>query len=420
MSQPRHRLLATGFTSTLFWHLLLAIPARRLVMLVLLALTMMPASAQMWDSLATSDYRVDTAMTRTLRVEIDNLTFFRDNEYSSTMTKGYSLPGLWIEPRLAYTPHRQIDLEVGLHACIFHGANKYPNYVYHDIGRWKGSQYQRGAHALPWVRARAQLKHLTVVLGDIYGGQNHQLAEPLFNAEANLSQDPEAGLQLLWDRKHLHADTWLNWQSYIFEEDSHQEAFTVGASWRVMPGDTRKDLRWYIPVQLVIQHRGGEQDTTAMGVQTLANASAGVGLSWSPQGRKVLSRVQAQADVMATYQQSGSLWPFDTGAAFHATAGVTLWQGLLLRAGYFNAPKHFVSLYGNHFFSTLSVRDGVSHDGIGTAYAHVEYSHVFARQYVLGAEGEFFQSSMPGRNETNFSFGLYLRVNPSIVIKRWR
>jgi hypothetical protein len=26
-------------------------------------------------------------------------------------------------------------LEVGLHASLFHGANKYPNYVYHDIGR---------------------------------------------------------------------------------------------------------------------------------------------------------------------------------------------------------------------------------------------------------------------------------------------
>ncbi|HBC29588.1 MAG TPA: hypothetical protein DC006_08125, partial [Prevotellaceae bacterium] len=161
------------------WHVLPCQTIRRAGILFLMLLVLLPARAQMWDSLATSDYRVDTALTRTLRVEIDNLTFFRDNEYSSTMSKGYSLPGLWIEPRLAYTPHRQIDLEAGLHASIFHGANKYPNYVYHDMARWKGNQYQRGAHALPWVRARAQLKHLTIVLGDIYGGQNHRLVEPL-------------------------------------------------------------------------------------------------------------------------------------------------------------------------------------------------------------------------------------------------
>lgn len=391
-----------------------------MLMACLACMTMIPVRAQMWDSLATCDYRVDTTLTRTLRVEVDNLTFFCDNEYSSTLTKGYSLPGLWIEPRLAYAPHQQIDIEVGLHASLFHGANKYPNYVYHDIARWKGSQYQRGAHVLPWVRARAQFRHLTVVLGDIYGGQNHQLVEPLFSAETNLSQDPEAGMQLLWDRKHLHADTWLNWQSYIFEEDSHQEAFTVGASWKVMPGDTHKALRWYIPVQMVIQHRGGEQDTTAMGVQTIMNASAGAGLSWNPRGRKALTRVFAEADVLMAYQQSGSLWPFDTGAAVHATAGLSLWQRLHLRAGYFHAPDHFVSLYGNHFFSTVSVRDGRSHDGIGTAYAHVEYSHVLARRYVLGAEGELFSSHLPGRNESNFSFGLYVRVNPSIIVKRWR
>lgn len=69
---------------------------------------------------------------------------------------------------------------------------------------------------------------------------------------------------------------------------------------------------------------------------------------------------------MVAYQQSGSIWPFDGGAAYHVGAGVTLWQRLLLRGGYFNAPEHFVSLYGNHFFGTLSVRNGQSYDGIGT------------------------------------------------------
>ena len=407
-------------TSIDFWGTYRHMSLFAYVSVLLLSVLPVPAKAQMWDSLATTDYRVDSSMTRTLRVVVDNLSFFRDNEYSSTLTKGYSLPGLWIQPRLAYTPHRQIDLELGLHAAIFQGANKYPNYVYHDIAVWKGSQYQRGAHVLPWIRARAQFKNLTVVMGDIYGGQNHQLMEPLFHPETNLSQDPEAGFQLLWDRKHLHADTWLNWQSFIFEEDSHQEAFTVGASWKIYPGDTNKSLRWYVPVQLVIQHRGGEQDTTAMGVQTIANAATGAGITWTPHSSRTLTRLFAEADALFACQQSGHLWPFDNGAAFHATAGVSLWQRLHIRGGYFIAPKHFVSLYGNHFFSTLSVRDGKSHDGISTAYAHVEYNHVFAKRYVLGAEAELFQCSLSTRNESNFSFGLYLRVNPEFIIKRWK
>ena len=36
--------------------------------------------AQMWDSLATTSYRIVPSSLRQLRVEVDNLSFFRDNE----------------------------------------------------------------------------------------------------------------------------------------------------------------------------------------------------------------------------------------------------------------------------------------------------------------------------------------------------
>jgi len=193
----------------------------------------------MWEQLASSPYRLDTADVRALKVELESLSFFRDNEFNSPLADGYSLPGLWVQPKLTYMPLRQIKLELGLQALIFNGANRYPNYVYHDIAYWKGNQYTKGAHLLPWFRAQADFRHLSIVLGDIYGGQNHGLIEPLFNQETNLTQDPEMGFQLLWDRPRLHADVWLNWQSYIFREDTHQEAFTVGATWRIMPGRQR-------------------------------------------------------------------------------------------------------------------------------------------------------------------------------------
>lgn len=388
--------------------------------------------AQMWDQLARSSYRIRQSDLRALRVEVDALTFFRDNEYSSKLTKGYSLPGLWVEPKLVYTPLSQIELELGAHALIFDGANKYPCYVYHDIGRWKGSQHQHGAHALPWLRAKADFKHLTVVMGDIYGGQNHRLAVPLWNAEANLSQDPEMGFQLLWDRNkigtsgiwNVHMDTWLNWQSYIFEEDSHQEAFTVGSAWKVGFLSPWSKVRWYMPLQLVIQHRGGEQDTTSMGVQTLCNASVGLGMHWYPTTRTV-KRVNAEASVLATYQQSGTLWPFDTGVAYHVTAGADFRRGISLRGGAFRAPHHFVSLYGSPFFSTLSVRDRESHRGITTAYLRADYHYTFHHDYVLGAEAEAYQCWLgrstlhPKSDELNFSFGIYLRLHPSILLKKW-
>ena len=96
--------------------------------------------AQMWDSLATTPYRITPSSLRQLRVEVDNLSFFRDNEYSSSLTKGYSLPGLWVQPKLTYVPLSAIKLELGLHALVFNGANKYPCDVYHDIATGKGNQ----------------------------------------------------------------------------------------------------------------------------------------------------------------------------------------------------------------------------------------------------------------------------------------
>ncbi len=377
----------------------------------------------MWEKLVCKDHRIAPSDVRTLYIEIDNLSFFRDNEYSSTLTKGYSLPGLWIQPRLTYAPIEQIGLEIGLHATIFNGANKYPNYVYHDIATWKGNQYQSGAHILPWVRAKAQFKHLTAVLGNIYGGQNHRLITPLFNPETNLSQDPETGFQLLWQRGRVKMDTWLNWQSFIFEEVSHQEAFTVGSAWRIGLGKKQQPnrLKWEIPVQVVIQHRGGEQDVTSLGVQTICNGSAGLTVRQeAARTSGAFSHWGAEIHALGAYQQSGSLWPFDTGFAANAAAEVGLWKKLNIKGGFFCAPKHFVSLYGNHFFSTLSVRDGKSWEGIQTAYAQINYHQTMAKHYTIGAEVEAYQSWLPQRQEFNFSFGLYLRINPRFVLKRWK
>ena len=380
----------------------------------------------MWEHLATSPYRLDTAEVRALRVELESLSFFRDNEFSSRLANGYSLPGLWVQPKLTYMPLRQIKLEAGLQALIFNGANRYPNYVYHDIALWKGDQYTRGAHLLPWFRAQADFRRVSIVLGNIYGGQNHGLIEPLFNPETDLTQDPEMGFQLLWDRPHLHADVWLNWQSYIFREDTHQEAFTVGTTWRIMPGRQQSSqssgaggtkVNFYLPVQLIVQHRGGEQNVRNRGVETIWNAAVGAGAKWNAD-RRVLKSLTAEANAMLSFQQTGGLWPFDGGGAVHGAVRLGLWRFLETGVSYFYAPRHFVSLYGSHFYSTLSVKDDVDYGCLHTAAAHVRFHHTFARGYTLGADAEAYHC-WQGKSEFSFTFGIYLRVNPSFLIKRF-
>ena len=373
---------------------------------------------------------IDTARTRELAIDIEALAFFKDNEYGGEHSKGYTLPGFWLRPRLTYQPLDVVRLELGAHALVFDGANKYPCYAYHDIGRWKGSQYQRGFHILPFFRATARWKLTTFVLGDIYGGASHGLMEPLFTPELNLTQDPEMGAQILHRRRRYTLDAWVNWQSYIFEEDTHQEAFTVGLSQRIALTAAPSPLSFYIPIDIVVQHRGGEQDLPKydLGVQTLANGGIGLGMKWLAD-RRVLRQLDADVAALGCWQQSGKLWPFDIGVA--ATAGVSALFRYDFRVfGRIVAAKDFVPLYGSYFFSTLSRKH---EDG---RFAHVctpqlglEWSHTFARDYILGAKAETYltftgrmtepgSSTLPAAFSNNFSFGIFFRCRPHIRLFR--
>ncbi len=374
----------------------------------------------MWDRLCTARAAEDSIKENTLGIKFDAVAFFRDNEYDgSAMTNGYTLPGVRINPALTYDPTRAVHLELGAYAIFYDGANKYPNYAYHDITTWKGTQYKHGTHALPFFRAAARFKHVELVFGDIYGAQNHQLIDPIYNPELNISADPEMGFQLLLDRRHVHFDAWIDWQSYIYKLDSHQEAFTVGGNAVIKWGNDRKRLRWSIPVELLIQHRGGEQDTTHLGVQTLANAGIGLRMDYTPDKRAV-NRLRAEVNALASYQQSGSLWPFKTGFALHAAFGMTLFNDLSLKVGYVGAPKQFANLFGSPFFSTVSIKDdGRRLDGIHTAYFHADYTYAFAQAYKLGAEVELYSPHSTGLNEFRFHFGVYFRVCPYFTLKRF-
>lgn len=426
---------------------------RRLVVLCCVTLCAMFSGAQdaegIWQTLQTNadmarrmgyqPYRVDSTQTKTLGIELEALAFFKDNEFDGNVQRGYSLPGVRLQPRLTYTPIDEIKLELGLHATIYSGANKYPCYVFHDIATWKGDQYQSGAHLLPFFRATARFKSITLAVGDIYGGATHGFVEPMYNPELILTDDPEMGFQMIVDTKRWHSDLWMNWQSYIFKESSHQEAFTVGWTQNINVWKRTKEDRTHsldIPIQLVIQHRGGEQDNTKMGVQTIANGALGMGYEYKAPGNRIVTGVQAEVMALYCLQQSGNLWPFKNGSALWVKASVDFIRDLRVTAGFFSA-KDFCSLYGSQYFGTLSTkRAGGRFDGMNTGLISLEYSRTFANAYTIGANLKAYiyktgslalpaddthpePYTIPGEFRTPFSFGVYFRCSPSFVLKRF-
>ena len=387
------------------------------------------AAAQVEQSVAAMTYELDSADTRALRLEVDNLSFFKDNEFSGTVMKGYSLPGLWVTPKLTYQPLPNLKVEAGVHALIYSGAYKFPNYAYHDIAKWKGSQYQQGAHVLPWFRGQLALKRVNLILGDLYGGTTHRLAAPLYNPEMMLTADPEFGFQLLLDTRPVHLDVWLNWESFIFEGDTHQEEFIVGLSSRLRLNRDSARIHAYVPLQATIQHRGGEQDTAAS-VQTLANGAVGLGAVLNLR-RGFVRNVTAECLLLGYTQQAGNIWPFGSGSALYARVEVGMRHGLKAHAGYFRG-NHFISLLGIPYFGAVSTKnEGACYpDHPTTFHLGLDYSRQFGKRYAFGAKVETYcnkagtiryadGTEAPTSTTFNTTFGVYLRINPSFLLKKW-
>ena len=119
---------------------------------------------------------------------MDNISFFKDNEFAGTVIKGYSLPGLWIQPKFVYYPLKNIKLEGGVHMLWFSGAYRLSEcFLIKTIVLWKGEQYQKGAHLFAFFPAQISMKSVDLILGNIYGGSNHGLIAPLYNPELNLT-----------------------------------------------------------------------------------------------------------------------------------------------------------------------------------------------------------------------------------------
>lgn len=325
---------------------------------------------------------------KTLRLAVDANAFVKNNEFEGEITKGYTLPGFWIRPRATYAPNEKVHFELGAHAIVYDGASKYPNFAFHDIVSWKGKQYTSGMHIVPWLRAEARLKHTTITIGSLHRDEDfHNLCLPMFNPEIELSADPEQGVEVRVDLPHYKMDAWIDWQSFIFKNDNHQESFIFGLSQEfILTGKKSKRFRLSIPLQIMAQHRGGEIDDTNTGVETIINGAVGMkGIYLFP--HCALNSLSAEAMLLHTWQQAGHLLTFNHGNAFWGSVKATLWNTLNCQVGIFHT-KNYASIYGSPFFGTVSLtHKGGSYSRMTTGMVAVEYRYPLGKDFSIAVNG---------------------------------
>lgn len=375
-------------------------------------------------------WEIDTTQVQNLNFSLHSTVFFQDNEFSTPLMKGYTLPGFKLRPTVDYRPNGRVNVEMGIYMLKFWGTDDYPNLSYTDISEWSGKEnVAKGLHLLPFFRVQMATRGgLNFVLGSIYGGSHHQLLEPLYAPELNLTADPEAGAQILYDNKWLYFDTWINWESFIYKNDTHQEAFTFGVSSKLKYTREERKLHLYTPLQILFQHRGGEIDTILTNsVQTLFNGSIGLGAKLNINHRTIKSAT-LQADALVYNQQVGNLWPFKHGWAYYIHGALDV-ANVHLKTGYFHSNK-FVSLFGYPFFGGISTsHPGRTFDTNSTLFAGIDYSFEFARGYSLGANAMVYrhfpsigvEDGVATRYGASTSFygSIYVRLNPSFLLKNF-
>ncbi|MBD5267502.1 MAG: hypothetical protein HDS41_04855 [Bacteroides sp.] len=385
--------------------------------------------AQFDRNIYLSDEELDSAYTGELRLNVGGLLFFRNDEFSTSVMSGYTLPGFRLCPVVSYMPTPKIKTEIGLNLLRFWGTDSYPNIAYRDIAEWTGGERVNGVHLVPFFRVQFATDFgLQAVLGSIYGGSNHRLLMPLYEPELNLTADQETGVQLLYKNRWLDADMWVDWQSFIYHGDTHQEEFVFGLSSRLKYNDEKSRLHFYTPVQFLAQHRGGEIDTiTSNSVQTLMNGAVGFGASLSLDRRRV-KRVSAEIDLLGYYQQAGELWSFGSGSAVYAHCSLET-RYSRFKLGYFYGDR-FISMFGYPLFGCVSTKyPGMTYDKPSTLYAGFDYGKEFAEGFSLGVNVDIYDRlSCNGTNQdgvrermkggVSFAAGIYMRINPSFLLHK--
>lgn len=396
-----------------------------ILMLLLCNIFCFKALSQTLDStIFVRDYAINEESVGQLSLQIDNVSFFKDNEWEGNVVEGYTLPGLWVQPKVSYTAIPELQLEAGLHALIFSGTTKYPNTIYQDIAEWKGDQYTSGTHLLPFFRANIKLGNLHFVLGNIYGGSNHRLSDALFSSELNLISDPETGLQMLFDSRRLHFDVWANWQSFIFKGDNHRESFVFGTS-----AQYKLTNELTSTLGILAHHRGGEINTGMEShVNTVTNGV--IGLRYThPTQLSWMRSWSLGADLLGYYQQVGQMWPIDKGWALYAEGRVSFPYGLNAKVGY-QMNRDFISILSYPYYGCLSLykeTPGATFKNPQLINAQVDWTRPLSKNYAVGIRAEMFQyipnkitdtngMSLPEKSTTSFSFGIFLKANPVFLL----
>lgn len=192
---------------------------------------------------------------KTLSFNFYTKSFLRNNEYFNNLYDGITFFGFNIQPYLYYNVNEKTSLSFGIYTRQFFGKEK-PNII--DL----------------FYRIKSMLApNFYMIIGNL--NKNHKLLEPILSYDFEYLNNPEKGLQFLYQSKHYNADLWINWQKFILPKDHNREEFLLGYSSNLKIAQFN-NLQLYLPIQFLAKHQGGQVYANKQPMQTFFNWTIGL------------------------------------------------------------------------------------------------------------------------------------------------
>ena len=344
---------------------------------------------------------IDTVANGDLNLRIQNVSFFKNNEYFGEYAEGYTLPGYWFRPTLVYQVCREVRLEAGLQMLQYGGTN-------------------RADKVYPIVNIQWQMnKRFNLHIGIIDGSVHHRTHEAILDEERAFTGRPETGVRLRTTQDGiLSGEVWLDWQAFIKRGDTIPERFMAGIRVDYKPLYNKSE-RWqlHMPFRVTFSHIGGQISDFEEPMQSLMNMQIGAEAK-----RVVTRRFLKSFSVGVDYlffdaMTGGDVRPFSSGWALEPDINVTM-QHLVLDIAYWHSKDYF-ALHGMPLLMSLSNYQNLYTPERNILKIHLGLQHSISKAVRFSLNFKAYHDVDVSQFDYSYGFGISLTPNIRICKVRY-
>ena len=365
----------------------------RLVYLIcILSIASSVSSAQNFTAQQARNTPLSWKDSASLHFEFSNTNFFKNNEYSNEILNGYTLFGFNATPKFTYYLSKNTKITGGANFLKYFGEE-----TFHEIK--------------PVFRVQQNFSpNLSLIIGTIHNSNCHGLIKPLYHPELLITDPTEYGLQFLFQNRRFNIDLWLDWQRFITNKSDFQEEFITGLNAETQLLSQSAPLELFIPLQTVIEHKGGQIGEQDKPISTIANTAIGVGAKIPIRSDK--NYLQLKQFVSGYHKITNkNEAPYNKGVGFYSRLNVRI-HSFDLNFGYWQGSK-YLSIAGDPIYQSYSLKKDEKLPKRKMLEAGLQYSQRFPfAKFMANFTGIY--DLLDGNSD--YYIGLYLYVDLDRII----